>query len=274
MCPCSLHQAMSTRRGTHATSSEKPKETSPDAGSSCQPEHPCSFKSPGSIICSPRNQSDQPSSDDNDLPVCNLVNMTSRHPSAGSTPPLHDIINDPSPSTAVIADTVPRVKREDFSIQQGSLGEEVLGRRRHVGTGARRATGTSYEDPICLSDSDSDGDSGDLGSNTSAPSSGSSPTTGGSLSSATGLEQLSVPASAPSNDTWVSVQRQLFGEQQVFVIDASRVGNVARFFNVSSHIGYLVPCVLCGCSNKLKYLSYTYAFLMLKLCKLGNTCYN
>lgn len=169
--------------------------------------------------------------------------MTSRHPSASSTTSLPDNSKGSSPLTAVKAEQVPTVKQEDCSFPLGGLGEEVLGRRRHVGTGARRATGTSYEDPICLSDSESDGDSSESGSNSSTPSSGSSPPTRGSPLPATVLEQLPVPDSSLSNDTRVSQQRQVFGEQQVFVIDASRVGNVARFFNVSLLCNTLVRCV-------------------------------
>ena len=212
---------------------------------SIQPEHPPSSKSPNQVKLSPQMQTDRalsPSSDDGDLPVFTLVNMTSRHPSASSTSSLQDSNKVPSSLTA-FKDEVPVVKQEDCSLPFAGVGEEILGRRRHVGTGARRSTGTSYEDPICLSDSESDDDSENLGSNASEPSSESSPSTEGSSSSATGVQQHPVPDSSPANDTWVSTQRQVFGEQQVFVIDASRVGNVARFFNVSSNV--VCDCISC-----------------------------
>ena len=236
--PISLHQARITRRETRTANSEKHKATSLDNVPSIQPEHPPSSKSPNQVTLSPLMQTDQalsPSSDDGDLPVFTLVNMTSRHPSASSTASLQDSNKVPSSLTAFKEDEEPVVKQEDCSLPFAGIGEEIRGRRRHVGTGARRSTGTSYEDPICLSDSESD-DSENLGSNASEPSSGSSPSTAGSSSSATVVQQHPVTDSLPANDTWVSRQRQVFGEQQVFVIDASRVGNVARFFNVSSSV--------------------------------------
>lgn len=199
------------------------------------------------------NAARSPSSDDEgDLPVFGLVNMTSRHPSLNDTSSLQNS-ECSSPLATVKVEDIPTVKQEDCSLPLGGIGEEVLGRRRHVGTGARRATGTSHEDPICLSESESDGDSGELGTDTSTPSSGTFSPSGGSPSSGTALERLPVPDSSPSNDTRVSLQRQFFGEQQVFVIDASRVGNVARFFNVSLLHTVCTTCYICTSSVKLVY---------------------
>ena len=199
-----------------------------------QSELPCSSRSPDHGVLDLPHSSDlthSPISDDEgDLPVFDLVNMTSRHPALNITSSAQ---NSKGPLATVKKESVPSVKQEEHSSSLGGFGEEVLGRRRHVGTGARRATGASREDPICLCESESDEDSGELGTDSSTPSSGSSPSSGASPSSSTALERLPIPVSSPSIDTRVSLQRQFFGEQQVFVIDASRVGNVARFFNVS-----------------------------------------